>query len=345
MPSTFTEKFKDLSAEREKLLQMKISELGLKIEGTRLEELIERLYRELAAAGIALKPRVYLADEWGCPEGIPVIGIPFYLADEKLSQIQEELLEGIEGATEEEFLKYLRHEAGHAFNYAYKLYETDEWHKLFGPYSRPYVEDYQPNPFSRDFVRHISGWYAQKHPDEDFAETFAVWLTPGSNWREEYKEWGCFKKLLYVENIVRELRSQPPLVTGDEFNTSLDILQYSIGDYNKLYSPDPVEIPNYFDSDLKQIFDSHPPQSEKDKWEPAFLFLSRSRRRLGEEIGYWTGLHGDAIKSLLYHFVERARELDLWVDPKKREAILIELSVYATTLCMNRIYKGDFIIK
>ena len=25
---------------------------------------------------------------------------------------------------------------------------------------------------------HLDPWYAQSHPDEDFAETFAVWLTP-----------------------------------------------------------------------------------------------------------------------------------------------------------------------
>jgi hypothetical protein len=341
MPSTFSEKPKDLSEEREKLLQMRISELGLKVEGTWLESLIQKLYQELEDAGIRLKPKVYLSDEWGCPEGVPVIGIPFYLADEKLSRIQDEILEGIEGGTEEEFLKYLRHEAGHAFNYAYKLFDTNEWRETFGPYSRPYREDYKPNPFSRDFVRHISGWYAQKHPDEDFAESFAVWLTPGSNWREAYKDWGCFKKLLYVERIVKELGSKPPLITGDRFDTSLEMLQYSIGEYNKMYSPAPVEIPNYFDTDLKDIFGGEYP--DENEWEPAHRFLSRFRRRIGEDVGYWTGLHDGAIKSLLRHFIERAAKLDLRVDPERREAVLIELAVYTTTLCMNRLQKGDFI--
>jgi hypothetical protein len=82
---------------------------------------------------------------------------------------------------------YLRHEAGHAFNYAYRLYQTPEWRELFGPFNRPYRERYRPIPFDRNFVRHIEGWYAQKHPDEDFAETFAVWLTPGSRWRVRYR--------------------------------------------------------------------------------------------------------------------------------------------------------------
>ncbi|MDF2766746.1 MAG: hypothetical protein K0S81_3741, partial [Rhodospirillales bacterium] len=198
------------SEDREALLQRKIDELGLAIEGTRLEPIIQQLYEELERAGISLKPPVYLSDEWGCPEGIPVIGIPFYLADERLSRLEDELMEGVEAETDEEILSYLRHEAGHAFNYAYRLYETEEWHELFGPYSRPYREEYEPNPFSRNFVRYLPGWYAQKHPDEDFAETFAVWLDPASNWREAYAGWGCYPKLLYVEKIVKQLGRVPP---------------------------------------------------------------------------------------------------------------------------------------
>jgi hypothetical protein len=191
------------SAERERLLQQHISELGLKIEGTYLEEIIQRLYSELDAAGIKLKPKVYLSNEWSCPDGVPVIGIPFYLADPRLARIEDEMMDGVEAQTEQEILSYLRHEAGHAFNYAHKLYETDAWRKLFGDMLAPYLEDYRPRPFSREFVRHIPGWYAQKHPDEDFSETFAVWLTPQSAWREIYRNWPCYTKLAYVDNIVR----------------------------------------------------------------------------------------------------------------------------------------------
>src|SRR4051794_2776244 len=213
---SFPEKRPDeSSAARERLLQSKIADLGLRIEGTYLEAIVERLHGELAAAGIALKPKVYLSDEWACPDGVPVIGIPFYLAHPELSQIEDEMMDGVEAQTEEEILAYLRHEAGHAFEYAHKLYETEEWQRLFGSMSLPYRDDFEPNPFSRNFVRHISGWYAQKHPDEDFAETFAVWLTPGSAWRERYRGWGCFPKLDYVERIVREVGHKPPIVTGE----------------------------------------------------------------------------------------------------------------------------------
>ena len=335
---------RDWSEEHEKILQMRISELGLKLEGTRLEELVEQLYDELNSSGISLRPRVYLSDEWGCPEGVPVISIPFYLADERLSSMEDEYLEGIEGRTTEEILMYLRHEAGHAFNYAYRLHDTSEWREIFGPYSRPYREDYKPNPFSRSYVRHIPGWYAQKHPDEDFAETFAVWLTPGSNWREVYKGWACYRKLLYVERIVKELGWTEPLVSGEEYDLSGEQLHYSLAEYNQLYLPRRMDIPSYFDADLRQIFEKSVPPGAKG-WEPAHRFLIRYRRQLVDNICYWTGLQDVVVRSLLLHFIDHCRELGLWVDPEKTDEDLIQVTAYATTLCMNRLYKGDFIVK
>src|SRR5262249_27280608 len=104
----------------------------------------------------------------------------------------------------------LRHEAGHAFNYAQRLYEPPEWRKVFGDYTQPYRDDYKPRPFSRKYVVHISGWYAQKHPDEDFAETFAVWLTPPGDWRARYQGWGALKKLEYGESTGQEVGGEPP---------------------------------------------------------------------------------------------------------------------------------------
>jgi len=333
------------SKEREKLLQKKINELGLKLEGTRLEKLVERLHQELEAAGIKFKPKVYLSDEWGCPEGVPIIGIPFYLADENLSRIEDEIMEGIEAESDEEILSYLRHEAGHAFNYAYKLYETEEWHEIFGPYSRPYREDYQPNPFSRNFVRHIPGWYAQKHPDEDFAETFAVWLTPDSNWQEFYKDWGCYKKLLYVDKIIKKLGQTDPLVTADNYDITCEELTCSIVDYYKMHKPEAIEVPAYFDGDLRDIFETRVPTGKEGEWQPADKFLAKHRRAVVRNIAYWTGLNDVVVRSLIDHFIDRCRLLKLWVKPEKSNGVLMEIMVYATTLCMNKLYKGDFIIK
>ena len=188
-------------SERHTLLTRPISELGLSIHGALVQQLAERLYEELAAKGLYFRPPIYLSDQWGCPEGTPIIGVPFYLADPRLSKIEEEMAVEVEG--EEDVMRYLRHEAGHAFNYAYRLYDRADWRQTFGPYSRPYRERFRANPFSRDFVRHILGWYAQKHPDEDFAETFAVWLTPSLDWREQYDGWPALRKLEYVDRVMR----------------------------------------------------------------------------------------------------------------------------------------------
>ncbi len=169
--------FETTSPNLRPLLSQRISQLGLKLEGSPVERYVQILYRELERKGLKhFRPRCYLTDEWGCPSGEPIIGIPFYLADADLARLEKEI-DDLED--EREIRMYLRHEAGHAFNYAYRLYKTPEWRELFGPFNRPYRDHYRPIPFDRNFVRHIEGWYAQKHPDEDFAETFAVWLTAG----------------------------------------------------------------------------------------------------------------------------------------------------------------------
>lgn len=179
---------------RSRWLNEKICDLPLDIPGSRLEVLISRLYAELEGAGICFKPQTYLSDEWGCPHGVPNIGIPFYLAEPEFCELENDI-SGVQAENETEIMMLLRHEAGHAFNYAYRLYEKASWHRTFGKFGQPYREVYKARPFSARYVRHVPGWYAQKHPDEDFAETFAVWLTPGSNWRQVYLEYSRLQKI------------------------------------------------------------------------------------------------------------------------------------------------------
>ncbi len=336
--------------EREQLLRKRIADLRLSLEGSRLEGVVRRLHSELDAVGVDFKPHVYLSDEWGCPNLVPVIGVPFYLADERLRRIEDEMMEGIEAETDEEVISYLRHEAGHAFNYAYKLFESEEWQKIFGPFSRPYNDDYVPNPFSDQFVRHISGWYAQKHPDEDFAETFAVWLWPESNWREAYRGWSCLKKLEYVDRIIKKLGKTAPLVTAEGFNPNADELNVIIDDHYRALRPTLEDVPAYFDGTLRDIFQKRAPKNlesivtDADKFR-ADKFLAQRRRIIIKEVAYWTGLEDRLIRSLVNHFVERCKGLELWVHPAKSQETVVRLTTLITTLCMNRLYKGDFILK
>jgi hypothetical protein len=173
-----------------KLWSTPLRDLGLKIEGTALEPVIAEFHRELEAAGIRkVRPHFYLTTDWVVHDDTIAIGIPLYLARPDLTALHAEQEGHLEGVGRAELLRYLRHEMGHVMNYAYGLYNREDWVRLFGSMTQPYEEEYHPKPFSRRFVVHLPGWYAQKHPDEDWAETFAVWMTPASNWRAAYAAW------------------------------------------------------------------------------------------------------------------------------------------------------------
>jgi hypothetical protein len=320
--------------ERERLLGSRISDLGLRIEGSALEPMIAQLYRELDAAGMQYKPPIYLSDEWGCPEGVPVIGIPFYLAHPQLSQLEQELAENLE--TADESLMYFRHEAGHAYNYAYRLYEDEEWHRIFGPYSRPYLEDYKPNPFSRDYVRHIAGWYAQKHPDEDFAETFAVWLTPGSNWREEYAGTTALAKLEYVDRVARQIGAAPPKVRPSRRDLPVEEMTYTVSDYYERRGEPRIEVPRWFDGDLKQLLDP-------TGGDAAAPLLRAKRLDLIGEVAYWSGVQPAIVRSLVDHLIERVAALDLRFEPADESRTLISFTSMVTTLTLNYLHHASFV--
>ena len=138
------------------------------------------------------------------------IEIPFWFQDETLTAIEDEMAyDGVED--ESEIKMGLRHEFGHALNYAYKLYLDAEWRKLFGNFNKKYSDYYRFNPWSKRHVKHLPDYYAQKHPDEDWAETFAVWLTPGNNWRRIYAKTPALQKLLYVDKKISEIAGKEPL--------------------------------------------------------------------------------------------------------------------------------------
>lgn len=195
------------------LLSTPLNRLNLQITGSSLEKHIIVIYNELKAKGIQFMPECYLSDEWGCPHLTPVIGIPFYLVDEVLKEFEKKYT-NIEAETDEEILMYLRHEAGHALNYAYEVYKLSEWETIFGPFSFPYIDIYHNIPNHPSFVTYLPNWYAQKHPDEDFAETFAVWLDTSSNWRQKYSGTRALEKLLYVDRICSTTFTTQPHITS-----------------------------------------------------------------------------------------------------------------------------------
>jgi hypothetical protein len=316
----------------QEILTKPIKELGLKLEGSHLERYIQKLYRELERKGLRkFRPLCYLTDEWGCPSGEPVIGIPFYLANPKLAHL-EKAMNDLED--EREILMYLRHEAGHAFNYAYELYKTPEWRDLFGPFRRPYRDDFRPVPFSRRFVRHIAGWYAQKHPDEDFAETFAVWLTPRSQWRKKYKGWEALAKLRYVDRMAHRLRETDPPRGKGRADLTVDEMETTVADFyetafQKRLAPTELAL----DTDLADMFKISKRRQKAVR--PAADLLKENRKTIVDKVAYWTGVPRPLIKELVESVAARLGELGLRMDTRREREHLAEVTAYTTALAMT----------
>ena len=321
--------------ELRELLGRRISELGLSLRGSAVESLVDQLYRELDARGVPFHPPVYLSDQWGCPEATPLIGVPFYLADDRLSRIEQAMAMDVEGETD--IMKILRHEAGHAINYAYRLYDEAEWRQIFGPYSRPYRDRFRADPFSRSYVRHLPGWYAQKHPDEDFAETFAVWLTPDLDWRREYAGWPALTKLEYMDRVMHRVAQDgpPDVPEPGEDDLPVELMHYTVADhYRDSATPVPVADERHFDGDLRTIFAS---ADESPDGEDAGTFIRGHRREIVSRIAYWTGEDATVVRTFVDLLAERARELGLRMRGLVAST-LIELTAFGTAVMMNHRY-------
>ena len=338
-------RFETLDPEIRGVLGKKVSELGLKVEGSPVEGYVRQLYKELDRRGLRkFRPVCYLTDEWGCPDQHPVLGIPFYLADPKLRKL-EKAVDALEN--ERQIMMYMRHEAGHVFNYAYRLYTTPEWRRLFGPFFRAYRDDYKPIPFSRDYVRHLPGWYAQKHPDEDWAETFAVWMTPGLDWRAEYAGWTeALAKLEYCDAVMGELRGVEPLVSDEELDEPVSEIPYTLEQYYRGAELDPCEFPPGLDGALRSIFEDwgRPEDLSTDApRRPASELIRRLGRDLPADVFRWTGHFPERTRLLLRHLAERADALEQ-VYPEDREMpAVIALTTFVTALAMNHVRRGSYL--
>ncbi len=321
----------------EQLLQMRICDLKLKIAGTELEARIDKFYAELAAKGIAVKPLCYLGDEWFCPEGSTTIAIPFYLAHPRLKKLEEKMMMEVEGGTEPWCMRLLRHEMGHVLNHAYLLEKDRRWQKMFGPASLEYSESFRARPYSRRFVRHLEGYYAQSHPEEDFAETVAIWLTPDLDWRQQYRGWKALEKLEYVDELMRKLAGRPPLVLSKARISDASRLRSRLEAHYKrrrrIYAQ---EFPDFFDADLKKLFVD---AAAAPNGERAAVFLRRSAKLILSAVSAWTGEPKFTINRLLRGLTDRCAELDLRL---KAQSAAVEIAAYLATLACHYRLTGKF---
>lgn len=341
MPSASQPEF-----ERVKLRRTKLADLGLTIEGTPLEPIVAAFLDEVRAQKFAVTPHCYLTTEWGVPFPSISIGIPFYLAHPDLTDLHGEQVGHVEGTGPADILRYLRHEMGHVVNYAYALYDDEEWVKVFGSMTQPYLDDYRPSPFSRRYVRHLPGWYAQKHPDEDWAETFAVWMTPGDRWRDDYASWPvALAKLEYCNRVMAELVDRQPVVTTEDSDEHVATLPYTAEEFYRNTAGEPTDFPTGLDGALRSIFEdlNEPEAATTADRKPASRLIRQVRIALASDVFRWTGHFPERTQALLRHLAERADALEQ-VYPANREShALISLTTLVTALAMNHVHHGSYL--
>ena len=340
----------DVTGSRPDFLSTPIRDLKLSIAGSRLEPMVARFFNELDGIGLAgLHPRVYLSTEWGVPDGTLAMAIPFYLASDDLIRVHAERVGYVEGRTHAETLRYLRHEMGHVVNYAYRLFDTKDWEAAFGSMKQAYEDDYRPEPFSRDFVRHLPGWYAQKHPDEDWAETFAVWMTPGRDWKAEYAGWpAAMAKLAYCDRTMAELIRRPPLVACDDLDEDVSEIAYSIEEYYAALADLGEPLPPGLDSALRSIFDDldepRPGISADAPRRPASRLIRQVSDPIAIEVYRWTGHFPERTRPLLHLLAERADAMSQVYPESEEAAALIGLTTLVTAMASNHVAKGRYLV-
>jgi hypothetical protein len=317
------------------LLNKRLGSLRVKLEGTWLEDCLAALNEELEERDIRLRPHAWLSSEWFSPAGVPGIAVPFYLAHPRLMKLEKKMMLEVEGGTWSECMAILRHEMGHAMQHAYQFQRRRRWQQLFGASSKRYPLYYKPNPASRRYVQHLRRWYAQSHPDEDFAETFAVWLRPRSSWRTRYAGWPALKKLEYVDELMHEIASKrPPALTRERMDP-LSRLNQTLGEhYRKKQAFYEFTPPKTYDRDLIRLFSDNP---RHRRALPASLFIRRHRAQIRQLIARWTGENQLTLDAVLDDMISRCRELELRAPGSERK-LVINFTILLTAKTMHALF-------
>jgi hypothetical protein len=321
----------------DKLLEVRMCDLNLTIEGTDLEQRIAQVNAELDARGLIFRPFYYLSDEWFTPDGVPGIAIPFYLAHPRLARLELAQMLEVEGGDPETCLRILRHEIGHAIDNAYQLRRRPTRRRLFGNPGTEYPEYYTPKPYSKSFVQHLDHWYAQSHPDEDFAETFAVWMDPQSMWATRYAGWPAQRKLEYMDRLTRDLSRLRPRVQSQRKLDPLPRLKKTLGEhYRKKREHYGLDHPDFYDSDLRNLFSDSPQYARNPS---AARFVRRIRKYVRGTVASFTDSYQYTIDQLIEKIIERCRELNLRLT-ESEEATTIDFMVFLTVQTMNYLHSG-----
>ncbi len=321
----------------DELLRLRLRDLGVAWQRAWVAPVLRQVLRELKARELRASPHVWVSDEWFSPDGVPGIAIPFYLLHPRLLRLERKQVLQVEGGTRDACLRILRHEAGHAVQHAFGLHRLKRWRETFGSASQPYPDFYQPNPASRRYVIHLPYWYAQAHPAEDFAETFAVWLAPGQRWRKRYAGWQALAKLEYVDELMRELAGARPPVRSQAKVDPIERSDVTLEDYYEQkrgrYRVPSTEI---YDEDLLKVFAE---SERRPRGESAATFLGRHKTQLRRMVARHTGKHELALDVVLGDMIARARELALRTQGTPR-GLLVELAILLAARSVEYVYRA-----
>ncbi len=303
----------------EELLSLRFCDLNLSIDDSRLKRRVQRLYSELEGRGISVRPHVWLSEEWFSPDGIPGIAVPFYLAHPRLEKLERHIMREVEGGNARWFMRILRHEAGHAVDNAYRLRRRKRWREVFGPASLQYPHRYKARPGSRRYVHHLGQWYAQAHPTEDFAETFAVWLKPNSDWRRSYASWPAFNKLAAVEELVSSVRGKRAPVRNKTRIEPIDLNTRTLAEHyrQRLARNHQIRL-GLTDELLNSIFSVERPRRGATR---AASVLRARKNRLVSDVAREMGIERYSVYQILRMLIERCESLKLFVSGSRRDAI------------------------
>jgi hypothetical protein len=323
--------------EKYKILETRICDLDLRFDGLILK-LLRKISSELRRKEIKFRPDYYYGTGWGCVDGSISIEIPFWFGSKALREIENELnLGGVE--TENEILMGLRHEVGHAILYAYRIYRDREWSRLFGNMKRVYRDYYIYNPWSKCHVRHLPEHYAQKHPDEDWAETFAVWLKPRSNWKTKYGKTPAKRKLEYVETIMREIGHFDPPYRRTDRDEPIEKVRMTVAEFYKLNLESRVnndDLYGYVD-DIKAIF--HYNGRRTNSYRDAWKFIHKYAPLIENKVNQWIYYSDrDTLRKHLLQIEGVCRTYKLKIRPGDELEKMSELTVLLTYNIMYDIY-------
>jgi hypothetical protein len=322
----------------ERLLQQRICDLRLSLDSSPLAKQINRLYRELEKKGLIFKPHFWISDEWYSPDGVPGVAIPFFLVHPRLLKLEIEKMQEAEGSNPKWCMMLLRHETGHALLNAYKLDQNREWRKVFGNPNKHYPETYLPKPYSKRYVIHLPAWYAQAHPHEDWAETFAVWLDPKSDWKKKYHKWPALKKLEFVDDLMKQIAGKKPLLRNKRTESPVEKIKMTLGEYyaqkRERYG---VDFPEFFDADLKKLFIT----KQEGGREKASTYIRKIKKDLLLVVGRWTGEYKYRINEVIKEMIKKCNEMELRVGEDK-EQLFPNLVAFLTAVVMNKLHSGGF---